>query len=71
MGRGKIGGKERKGEETTNLPVFLQADNLTPYLQQEFLERARPIFYKQITKVVTLMKVSQDMDQFKELFERC
>ena len=46
MGRGKIGGKETTGEGSTKLPVFLQANNLTPYLQQEILERGAPIKYK-------------------------
>lgn len=38
MGRGKIGGKERKGGELSNLPVFLQANNLKPYLEPYFLK---------------------------------
>ncbi len=46
MGRGKIGGKDRKGEDSTNLPVFLQANNLTPYLEHDFHERGSPIKYK-------------------------
>ncbi len=48
MGRGKIGGKQRRGLVATNLPVFVQADNLTPYLEAPFLERAQLIRYKGI-----------------------
>lgn len=48
MGRGKIGGKQRRGLVATNLPVFMQADNLTPYLGQEIRDGALPILYKGI-----------------------
>jgi len=46
MGRGKIGGKERKGEDITKMPVFLQANNLTPYLETEFWHGGRSEIYK-------------------------
>lgn len=48
LGRGNTGSKEVKRAETTNLPIFLIANNLTPYLQQGILERGAPIFYKGI-----------------------
>ena len=46
LGRGQIGGKERRGEDSSKLPVFLQANNLTPYLKQEIVEGGAPIHYK-------------------------
>ncbi len=46
MGRGKIGGKDRGGEVATNLPIFLKANNLTPYLKPEIIERGAPIKYR-------------------------
>jgi hypothetical protein len=46
MGRGKIGGKERRGEDATNLPPFLIANNLTPYLDGQIRVWASPIRYK-------------------------
>ncbi len=46
LGRGKIGGEDRKRAETTNLPIFLTANNLTPYLGGKIKEWATPISYK-------------------------
>lgn len=48
MGRGKIGGSQRRGTGVHNLPVFIQANNLTPYLEPKFLEGSVPIHYKGI-----------------------
>src|SRR5271166_7056910 len=46
IGRGKVGGKQRRGLVATNLPVFVQADNLTPYFEKDFIQRALPITYR-------------------------
>jgi len=46
MGRGKVGGKQRRGQDATNLPIFLIANNLTPYLEGKIKEWALPIKYK-------------------------
>lgn len=46
IGRGKVGGKDRKGEDTLNLPMFLKANNLIPYLEGNIVERAKPIKYR-------------------------
>jgi len=46
MGKAKPAGPDAKRAKEYNLPVFLIANNLTPYLKQEILERAAPIFYK-------------------------
>lgn len=46
VGRGKIGGKDKKGEDTSNLPIFLQANNLSPYLEPNLGDMGRPIKYK-------------------------
>lgn len=48
MGRGKIGGRDRKGAISANLPVFLKANNLTPYLEDDFLKRGEVVFYKSL-----------------------
>jgi len=48
MGRGKIGGSQRRGSASTNLPVFLVANNLTPYLEQKIIEGSAPIHYKAV-----------------------
>jgi hypothetical protein len=46
MERGKIGGEDRKRAETINLPIFLTANNLTPYLEPNFTGRGELILYK-------------------------
>ena len=46
MGRGKIGGHQRRGQEATNLPIFLTANNLTPYCKGKIEVWASPIKYK-------------------------
>lgn len=46
MGRGKIGGREKKWEGETNLPVFLSANNLTAYLGLDIQARGGLINYK-------------------------
>lgn len=46
LGRGKVGSKERGREESNNLPIFLQANNLAPYFGSVILERGSPIRYK-------------------------
>lgn len=46
MGKGKPAGQDVKRAEELNLPVFLAANNLTPYLGKEFLERGDVIRYK-------------------------
>lgn len=46
MGKSKASGPDAKRAKEANLPVFLLANNLTPYLKQDILERAAPIFYK-------------------------
>lgn len=46
MGRGIPGSKETKREADTNLPVFLIANNLTPYLEGDFKKRVATINYK-------------------------
>lgn len=45
MGKGKpSGGDVRRGLEN-NLPLFVTATNLTPYLQSDFLKRGATIHY--------------------------
>lgn len=46
MGKGKIGGADAERAEMANLPVFLTADNLTPYLELEFWRGAISRVYK-------------------------
>lgn len=46
LGRGKIGGEDRKRAEEANLPVFLIASNLRPYCEPEYGVRAKTIFYR-------------------------
>ena len=46
LGRGRLGGTQRERQIDTNLPIFLTANNLTPYLQPNFSEKSAPINYK-------------------------
>lgn len=46
MGRGKPGSKDVKSAESLNLPIFLTANNLTPYLGPEIEKSGKTIFYK-------------------------
>lgn len=48
MGKASAGGRAYKRSEEYNLPVFLTANNLTPYLTTEFLDRSNLIIYKGI-----------------------
>lgn len=42
----KTGGRNIKRAKELNLPLFISASNLTPYLTDSFLERATPILYR-------------------------
>jgi len=46
VGRSNLGSKERRRAEDVNLPVFLIANNLMPYLKQEIIEKGSPIIYR-------------------------
>lgn len=48
LGRGNVGGKDQKRAEDTNLPIFLIANNLKPYLKPEILVKGDPISYRGI-----------------------
>lgn len=46
MGRGKIGGSDRKRAEALNLPIFLNASNLKPFIPSEMEKWVEPIYFK-------------------------
>jgi P63C domain-containing protein len=46
IGRGKVGGNDLKREDSSNLPIFLKANNLIPYLEGNIADRAKPIKYR-------------------------
>ena len=46
LGKKAPSSKDMKRAEDANLPVFMSANNLTPYLEQEIGRRAELIFYK-------------------------
>lgn len=46
MGKSKSSGESAKRALEQKIPIFLSANNLSPYLEQHFLERAQEIFYK-------------------------
>jgi hypothetical protein len=46
LGRSNTGSKESEREESSNLPIFLIAKNLTPYLQPEITLKGAPIAYR-------------------------
>jgi hypothetical protein len=46
MGKARAGGGASKRENDTKIPIFVSANNLTPYLTQEILDRGVPITYK-------------------------
>lgn len=48
MGKGKPSGEDVRRGLKDNLPLFVTAANLKPYLQKDFLERGAPIHYKGI-----------------------
>jgi len=46
MGKGNLGGYDVERGKSLNLPAFLTANNLTPYLGEDFSKRGTPIIYK-------------------------
>lgn len=46
LGRGKVSGDQGRREDATNLPAFLQANNLSPYLEGTLGQATSPIKYK-------------------------
>ncbi len=46
MGRKRSGTKDKERAKMLNLPIFVCANNLTPYLEKEIHERGELIFYK-------------------------
>jgi P63C domain-containing protein len=48
IGKGDIGSYDQKRGESLNLPVFMTANNLTPYLEQSFREKGALIYYRSV-----------------------
>lgn len=46
MGKAKASGQDMERSRTLKIPVFVCANNLTPYLGREILERSEQIIYK-------------------------
>ncbi len=46
MGKGRLGGWYQKRGDDDKTPGFVKANNLTPYLEDDFLVRGAPIIYK-------------------------
>lgn len=46
LGRGKIGGSDRKRAEVAKLPVFLSANNLKPFMSNEIVKWGSPVQYR-------------------------
>lgn len=48
IGKSDLGGSNRKRAKELNLPVFLTANNLIPYLRSDFIQRAQTVTYRGI-----------------------
>ncbi len=46
MGKGKVSGEIARRSKELKIPVFISANNLTPYLEQIIMERSCEIHYK-------------------------
>ena len=46
MGKGKAAGEDVKRALSQKIPIFVCANNLSAYLEQDFLSRAQEIFYR-------------------------
>ncbi len=79
MGKGSLGRYDQKKGKELNLPIFLTANNLIPYLEPDFMKRGELIFYKSMNgkkiqgydaKILTeACKIYVKADDDKALFE--
>lgn len=70
MGKSKANSEDMERARTLNLPVFIIANNLTPYLTPVLAERGDDNLKKQLVQIITVMKLSNNLDEFKGLVDK-